>query len=251
MTRTVPARRGVPGGEGALEPACVPSRRGIPGREPARAGDHARRELVLGTAEHHGAAVGRRARARPRHGGPGARFVPGVDRLGQARAGHRGDPRRAREVGDEPALVGAGRRGHGGPDRHRVAVRRCGLDRGHGADDREAGLELRPQRAQRVHGAGVAREDQHVRPEGGRRPGGRKRPLGDVSGRARSPWHPVRIHGQHQVRVGTEPVQLGGGREQPEAGVDQRDPHRATLGRGRGRRRAEFADEALRQASSP
>ena len=202
-------------------------RRAEESRARQRRADLAGSQLVLGAAEHDGAAVGRRAGGRIGHGGPHGCLGAGVDRVGQTRAGDRRDPRRAGEVGDELALIGAGRGGHGRPDGDRIAERRGGLDRGDGADDRDAGLELGPQRAEGVHGAGVAGEHEHVGPERRGRPGGRERPRGDVVGRARSPWHAVRVHGQHEVRVGAQPVQLGGGGEQPDPGVDQRDPHAA------------------------
>jgi len=154
------------------------------------------------------------------HGGARSGLVSRVDGVGQAGAGNGGDLRRAGEVGDELALVGAGGGGDGRPDGHRVAVSRGRLDRRDRADDRDAGLELGPQRAERVHGTGVAGEDDRVGLQRRRRPGACQRSLRDVVGRSRPPRHSVGVRGEHQVGVGAEPVQRSSGRQQPEPRVD-------------------------------
>ena len=112
-----------------------------------------------------------------------------------------------------------------------LAVRRGGLDRGHRADHRDAGLELGPQRPDGVHGAGVAGEHDHVGPERGRRPAQPPASAAAMSSGVRGP-HGIPSGSMASTRSasGREPVQLGGGREQAQPGVDQRDPHAPTLG---------------------
>ncbi len=191
-------------------------------------------ELVLGAAEDDGLAAGRGLCRRGGHGGGRRGLGPGVDGIRKTGAGDGDDLGGPAEFGDQPALVGARRGGRGGPDRHDPVGGGRGFDGRHRADDRDSRLELGPQRLERVHRPGIARHDEDIGlvPYGGTRT--EQGAVSDVSGRPRTPRHSIRVGGQHKVSVGPQPVQRDGRGQQAEPGIDQRDPHEATLGRHTG-----------------
>src|SRR5690606_3873005 len=133
------------------------------------------------------------------------------------------------EVLDEVALVGAAGRGGCGPDREGAAAGRGRFDRRDGADDRQRGLVAGAQGGEGVHGGRVAADDQRVGAVGGGRLGDGEGALGEVFRCPRSPGHAVGVEGEHQIGVGAQTPYRGGGRQQSDSGVHERDLHPATI----------------------
>ncbi len=186
-------------------------------------------ELVLGASHHHGTAAVGRAQGRGRGRGRDRGIVSGVDRGRQARTGHRGYRGLAAEFGDQPALIFTCRRGDRRPDRDRTRYRGGRLDRRNGADHGDVRLELGSKGVERVHASRVARHHDDIRLVARSGPRDPERALRYVLRCPRPPRHPVRVHCDDQIRIRAKPVQLAGGSQQPEPGVDEREPHPITV----------------------
>jgi hypothetical protein len=144
-------------------------------------GDGVRRQFVFRAAQHHRADLAGGTRGGGSHGCCGRLFVTRIDRVGEPRTGDLSDRDRGCELGDQRVLVRAsGRRGRG-PDGDGLSGGSGRLDRRHGPDDRDARLELRPERIQGVDRTRVAGKDKRIGVVRGGGVGTCEGPLRDVS----------------------------------------------------------------------